>query len=158
MCLTGKGGSGRIDGESETFVCPPLTRNPYGDHESREGLLVSETLRGHVRPGSATTGPICFSSKDHGADAGDVAPTLRAMPHDESHANGGGQVAVSGVRRLTPRECERLQGFPDDYTLVSYRGKLASDGPRYRAIGNSMAVPVMAWIGRRIEDVANWGE
>jgi hypothetical protein len=58
------------------------------------------------------------------------------------------------VRRLTPRECERLQGFPDDYTLVEYRGKPAKDGPRYRAIGNSMAVPVMAWIGRRIAKVA----
>ena len=55
------------------------------------------------------------------------------------------------VRRLTPRECERLQGFPDDYTLITFRGKLAADGPRYRALGNSMAVPVMAWIGRRIE-------
>jgi DNA (cytosine-5)-methyltransferase 1 len=54
------------------------------------------------------------------------------------------------VRRLTPRECERLQGFPDDYTLVQYRKKPAADGPRYRALGNSMAVPVMRWIGERI--------
>jgi DNA (cytosine-5)-methyltransferase 1 len=57
------------------------------------------------------------------------------------------------VRRLTPRECERLQGFPDDYTLVEYRGRLAADGPRYRALGNSMAVPVMGWIGQRIAAV-----
>jgi DNA (cytosine-5)-methyltransferase 1 len=55
------------------------------------------------------------------------------------------------VRRLTPRECERLQGFPDDYTLIPYRGKPAADGPRYKALGNSMAVNVMRWIGRRIE-------
>jgi DNA (cytosine-5)-methyltransferase 1 len=55
------------------------------------------------------------------------------------------------VRRLTPRECERLQGFPDDYTLAPYRGKPAADGPRYRALGNSMAVPCMRWIGERIE-------
>jgi DNA (cytosine-5)-methyltransferase 1 len=54
------------------------------------------------------------------------------------------------VRRLTPRECERLQGFPDDWTLVPYRGKEASDGARYKAMGNSMAVPVMRWIGERI--------
>lgn len=54
------------------------------------------------------------------------------------------------VRRLTPRECERLQGFPDDYTAIEYRGKPAADGPRYRALGNSMAVPVMRWIGQRI--------
>lgn len=57
-----------------------------------------------------------------------------------------------GVRRLTPRECERLQGFPDDWTLVPHRGKPAADGPRYKAIGNSMAVPVMRWIGRRIQE------
>jgi DNA (cytosine-5)-methyltransferase 1 len=54
------------------------------------------------------------------------------------------------VRRLTPRECERLQGFPDDYTAIPYRGKPAADGPRYKALGNSMAVPVMRWIGERI--------
>lgn len=58
------------------------------------------------------------------------------------------------VRRLTPLECERLQGFPDNHTKIPYRGKPAeecSDGPRYKAIGNSMAVPVMRWIGERIE-------
>lgn len=59
-------------------------------------------------------------------------------------------VASHAVRRLTPRECERLQGFPDDYTLVPYRNKPAADGPRYKALGNSMAVPCMAWIGERI--------
>jgi len=53
-------------------------------------------------------------------------------------------------RRLTPRECEHLQGLPDDWTAISYRGKPAADGPRYRAIGNSMAVPVIAWILRRL--------
>ena len=60
------------------------------------------------------------------------------------------------VRRLTPKECERLQGFPDDWTKVPYRGKEVDecpDGPRYKAIGNSMAVPVMRWIGERIEQV-----
>jgi DNA (cytosine-5)-methyltransferase 1 len=58
-----------------------------------------------------------------------------------------------GVRRLTPRECERLQGFPDSWTDVPYRGKQAADGPRYRALGNSMAVPCMFWIGKRIQMV-----
>ena len=58
------------------------------------------------------------------------------------------------IRRLTPRECERLQGFPDDWTLIPYRNKPADqcpDGPRYKACGNSMAVPVMRWIGQRIK-------
>ena len=134
---------------------------------------------------------VAFSAKDYGADAGDVAPTLRAGGHTTSHANGGVMPAVAfnfhksgntgsslgfaeertdclradakapmavyqphmAVRRLTPRECERLQGFPDDYTLIPYRGKPAADGPRYKALGNSMAVPCMAWIGRRIQMV-----
>jgi len=58
------------------------------------------------------------------------------------------------VRRLTPRECERLQGFPDDYTLIPWRKKPASecpDGPRYKALGNSMATNVVTWIGERIQ-------
>ena len=62
-------------------------------------------------------------------------------------------VATTAVRRLTPTECERLQGFPDDHTLIPWRGKAAEncpDGPRYKALGNSMAVPVMRWIGERI--------
>jgi DNA (cytosine-5)-methyltransferase 1 len=57
------------------------------------------------------------------------------------------------VRRLTPMECERLQGFPDGYTLIPYRGKPAADGPRYKALGNSMAVPVMSWIGQWLKAV-----
>lgn len=77
------------------------------------------------------------------------APTL-------SSADSGTQLAPGllqgmSVRRLTPLECERLQGFPDDYTLVTYRNKPAADGPRYKALGNSMAVPVVRWILERIE-------
>ena len=64
-----------------------------------------------------------------------------------------GVAVLSGVRRLVPRECERLQGFPDDYTLIPYKGRSAKDGPRYKALGNSMAVPVMRWIGQRIQMV-----
>lgn len=96
---------------------------------------------------------IAFDAKRYGVGF-DCAPTMRAMNHDGSHANAGGQLAVAtghAVRRLTPRECERLQGFPDDFTLITYRGKPAADGPRYKALGNSMAVPVMRWLGRRID-------
>lgn len=61
-----------------------------------------------------------------------------------------------GVRRLTPVECERLQGFPDNFTNIPWRGKNESpDGLRYAALGNSMAVPVMAWLGKRIDYVQN---
>jgi DNA (cytosine-5)-methyltransferase 1 len=79
-------------------------------------------------------------------------PCLRASSGD---AGGGSEALVSSssVRRLTPRECERLQGMLDDYTLIAWRGKPAEecpDGPRYKAIGNSKAVPVVRWIGQRI--------
>ena len=79
----------------------------------------------------------------------DVA-SLRAASGGSSRS----YVAAMQVRRLTPKECERLQGFPDDYTLIPVRGKQAADGPRYKALGNSMPVPCMAWIGRRLEMVA----
>jgi DNA (cytosine-5)-methyltransferase 1 len=228
----------------------------YGGDGKTVGALAA-------RPGAKQQSYVAFSAKDYGADADDVAPTLRSMGHDRSHANGGGQVAIAfaqnqegdvlssdvmqslgansnatgrnaptiaftlhgsdgttsaasstdvagslrtrapgsienssttavlheqpvawsgeltassdvagtlqrggeggrvdgvmtpqmAVRRLTPRECERLQGFPDDYTLVEYHGKPAADGPRYKALGNSMAVPVMRWIGERIAAV-----
>jgi DNA (cytosine-5)-methyltransferase 1 len=62
-----------------------------------------------------------------------------------------GVLTGMAVRRLTPRECERLQAFPDDYTLITYRGKAAADGPRYKALGNSMCVNNMRWIGQQIE-------
>lgn len=72
----------------------------------------------------------------------ECGPTLRR----------GAQVGAQ-VRRLTPLECERLQAFPDHYTAIQYRNKPAADGPRYRAIGNSMATNVMRWIGQRIQIV-----
>jgi DNA (cytosine-5)-methyltransferase 1 len=89
---------------------------------------------------------------------GETARTLSAR-HDGSPCadRRPDVIAVqAAVRRLTPRECERLQGFPDDYTLIPYRNKPAEqcpDGPRYKALGNSMAVPVMRWIGERIAAV-----
>lgn len=131
------------------------------------------------------------TANDHGADAGSLAPTLRAGGHKSSHANNGIAPAVafsenvrgevresatspaltsgggkpgqgysaamtqSGVRRLTPTECERLQGFPDGHTDIRWKGKPAPDGPRYKSLGNSMAVTVMAWIGQRIDAFEN---
>ncbi len=101
---------------------------------------------------------VAFSGRNRGDDGrgydrppnvtGDIAGTVDTVKP--------GNIAgpTIGVRRLTPRECERLQGFPDDWTLVPHRGKPAADGPRYKAIGNSMAVPVMRWIGKRIMEVS----
>jgi DNA (cytosine-5)-methyltransferase 1 len=76
--------------------------------------------------------------------------TIRSQS-DTEHI--GAVMHSMAIRRLTPKECERLQGFPDDWTKIPYRNKEADqcpDGPRYKACGNSMAVPVMRWIGERI--------
>jgi DNA (cytosine-5)-methyltransferase 1 len=86
----------------------------------------------------------------------ETASTIKARDHKDATD----LVATDSptVRRMTPRECERLQGFPDDYTQISWRGKEAEDCPnghRYKAMGNSMAVPVMKWIGERIQEVEN---
>lgn len=92
--------------------------------------------------------PVAFNS-----DQSEKTRSMGERPGQSPTLRGGGAVSVATamrVRRLTPRECERLQGFPDDYTLIPYRGKPAADGPRYKALGNSMAVPVMRWIGERI--------
>lgn len=197
--------SGRMDFESEAFVVHG-TQDPDVRYEQAHTLGRNNGMENAL---------LAFSCKDHGADAGELAPTLRAMGHGGSHANAGGQVAVcitgeithtlkaegfdgsedgtgrgqpivscrevaqtltsnygkqvdstdsakgpnvvghsESVRRLTPRECERLQGFPDDYTQIPYRNKLASDcpdGPRYKAIGNSKAIAIVHWIGRRLQ-------
>jgi site-specific DNA-cytosine methylase len=99
----------------------------------------------------------------NGNITGDVAATM-GTPGSSSNASGPTVMQSMAVRRLTPVECERLQGFPDSYTLIPITRrqpiegqpcvvKMSADGPRYKALGNSMAVPVMAWIGQRIEQV-----
>lgn len=119
-------------------LSPTLRAMGNGASHANAGgqVAVAVSLRG--RDGSAT------------AELGDeVQNCLRA-------SGGGGDKAhvltAMQVRRLTPRECERLQGFPDDYTLIQVRGKPSADGPRYKALGNSMAVPVMRWIGTQIQN------
>jgi DNA (cytosine-5)-methyltransferase 1 len=85
-----------------------------------------------------------------------TSQTIGSSASDVNHY--GAVLHSMAIRRLTPKECERLQGFPDDWTKVPYRNKEADqcpDGPRYKACGNSMAVPVMRWIGQRIQYVEN---
>jgi len=161
---------GRCDFESETFVVAQCHGNNVGElgtlrkgdggvtsgvpfvaHALRaEGFDASEDGTGRGTP----LVPIAFDCKAGGETSfsiGEIPGALRGEGH------GGGHAAVAslpGVRRLTPRECERLQGFPDDFTLIPYRGKPAADGPRYRALGNSMAVSVVRWIGDRLRIAA----
>jgi len=84
----------------------------------------------------------------------EIAPCLRSgNMYNNSDPMMEAQMFVApqlAVRRLTPGECEKLQGFLPEHTLVPYRNKPAADGPRYKSIGNSFAIPVVAWIGRRI--------
>jgi DNA (cytosine-5)-methyltransferase 1 len=117
-----------------------------------KGPLVQEDVSGTLATGNDQT-IFCRASGQARAETGvGVAPTLAARQHKDPPILGDGIV----LRRLTPTECERLQGFPDGWTQVPYRGRPAGecpDGPRYKAIGNSMAVPVMRWIGKRMQEV-----
>lgn len=92
--------------------------------------------------------------KDYKARMVDVSQPV--MAGGQTHGNQGGDVVQNGmqVRRFTPRECERLQGLPDDWTLIPWRGKPAADcpdGPRYKGIGNGQTVNVMRWLAERIK-------
>ena len=150
-------------GRQNLVVAPPLTGNQYGDHESREGLLVPMPSPG-AAPAFSKNVDMVASVAIRGREGGasvemrtdGTANALRASAGGRRGEGCGAVLHRSAVRRLTPRECERLQGFPDDYTLIPYRGKPAADcadGPRYKALGNSFAVPVMRWIGERIAQV-----
>ena len=117
---------------------------------------VSGTLRAEGENRPSRPSGVCFvqNSRDEvrfvGGD-GDIAGCISA----EGGMKQQNYIAKETyIRRLTPVECERLQGFPDNYTKVPYNGKTAdscSDGPRYKALGNSWAVPCAAWVGKRID-------
>ncbi|WP_073664152.1 DNA cytosine methyltransferase [Pseudomonas aeruginosa] len=117
-------------------------------------VIASVSLRGRATGMTAELGPAvspALRASSGGADKGHVlAPTYEAHFRYTPKVPGGADWSQWRVRRLMPVECERLQGMPDDYTLVPYRGKPAADAPRYKAIGNSMAVPCVAWLGRRL--------
>lgn len=115
----------------------------------------------HIPQGFAFDGLASNSMKSGNPHSGchpaEIAKTVDATRPDPSK-NQGGNAILHGmaVRRLTPRECERLQGFPDDYTRIPWRGKPAQecpDGNRYKAVGNSWAVPKFSWLGERIKMV-----
>ena len=111
---------------------------------------VDVDLCGALKVGGSA--PIATCTTQYGNE---VAGTLMAKGDSSPCPDKGANVVSDGyvVRRLTPTECERLQGFPDGWTKVAYRGKPAEecpDTPRYKALGNTMAVPVMRWIGERI--------
>ncbi len=128
----------------------PAVMQPSVTHTLRgRGFDASEDGTGRGTPLVAQPSTV-FQDSQYGVAEYDSAGTLRAGRIPEH------QMTISPtmqVRRLTPVECERLQGFPDGYTDIRPRGKDTPDGPRYKALGNSMAVPVMRWIGERIAEV-----
>jgi DNA (cytosine-5)-methyltransferase 1 len=120
-----------------------------------ERLSGTQCIRAeNISPALGAANPTAVAFDLRGREGG----AMLEGPHETANiraASGGSSRSYVAlpmqVRRLTTRECERLQGFPDDYTLVPNRGKTAADGPRFKALGNSMAVPCMAWLGHRIE-------
>lgn len=133
------------------FDCKASGRNGFGVGETAPTLRAMGHKDSHTNAG----GQVAVALQQNASGElrlGDAAFTLSTNT-SASGRNTAMAMTAMQVRRLTPRECERLQGFPDDYTLIPYRGKLAADGPRYKSLGNSMAVPVMRWIGMRIATV-----
>lgn len=148
---------------------PACMRRPKGTEVKfapKEGVPCMASTHSNACTGSETGERLVPHA---GKDATTVAFAFAQNERDEVRFIGGGGDHVGaipaspgikqsshvlenlGVRRLTPTECERLQGFPDGWTDIEYRGKPAPDTQRYKALGNSMAVPVIQWIGRRIE-------
>ncbi|QLO47361.1 phage N-6-adenine-methyltransferase [Enterobacter cloacae] len=150
-CLTAKGQ--RIDFEVETFAV-------HGTQDPDTNRELAHTLgRNNGQENAIVTEP--FTLAIRGRSEGSTVEVRNDGTANALLTPNGGRVGMGvgaigwgmQVRRLTPIECERLQGFPDNHTLIGWRGKDADecpDGPRYKAIGNSMAVPVMRWIGERI--------
>jgi DNA (cytosine-5)-methyltransferase 1 len=128
------------------------------DSRVKGPLEVAPTVHAKYGTGGGNVPLVCETPKTiHQNQLGDVHVTENMTGTIIAGASVSRQQLVyhaMQVRKLTPRECERLQGFPDDWTLIPWKGKDAEqcpDGPRYKAVGNSMAVPVMRWIGERIE-------
>jgi DNA (cytosine-5)-methyltransferase 1 len=141
-CIT-RGVGQRYDFETETF---PIA---FGAQNSAsQGDSVSE----HVTPTLDKSKTPAVALDIYNQSVSELSQSVtgqggNTMPHG---------LIDRKVRRLTPIECERLQGFPDNYTQIPWRNKEPEncpDGPRYKAMGNSMAVPVMHWIGKRIQMV-----
>lgn len=145
-----------VDGESETFVTHALRADGFDASEDGTGRgtplmfdLAQITSPTHRRVPGAGQESVAFNWQGGG--------TQTSLGYDPDSGLAGvlsshqtPAVAGCSVRRLTPTECERLMGFPDSWTNVPHRKKPAADGPRYHALGNSIAVPVLRWVGNRI--------
>lgn len=156
------GDSNSENAANKAFGLAQNTRNEVrivGDGTISGSITANQGMKQTTFACTGGTYPIAMGDLNaHTAICRNVCPTLKcggdgAMVASEIGDKHTGLSPIL-VRRLTPLECERLQGFPDGHTLIAWKGKPAEecpDGPRYKAIGNSMAVPVMRWLGERIE-------
>jgi DNA (cytosine-5)-methyltransferase 1 len=161
----GKGNANVGDGSVSPTLCKPSGNDVHAVAFNFQG----GSQQDQILTGDAVCPALAHASNSHGGHhqpkvAQIIAPSLTAT-NDPSRSPQSSEVtqqvaavhaSTMTVRRLSARECERLQGFPDDWTLIPWRKKPASecpDGPRYKALGNSMACNCMAWIGERI---AKW--
>ena len=167
---------GRVTCDRGTGLGPKTLQVHCGCNGGGKGALIQNEMSATLSTVNNQTLFVPTRRTEVGDSGGQHVPNATAVPYREGSfaqfvegefgtlkasggcLGGGSETIITElpkyhVRKLTPRECERLQGFPDDWTMVPYRGKSAEDcpdGPRYKAIGNSMAVPVMRWIGERI--------
>ena len=118
--------------------------------EGGDGQRCGALSTGGGKPGQGVP-MVAVQASQSGVRLNETVGTLDANYGSRRH---NGVMSNMQVRRLTPTECARLQGFPDDYLDILYRGKAAADGPKYKALGNSWAVPVVRWIGARIQEAA----
>lgn len=156
---------GDIGGGSETIIAFNGRQYPVSGEVT--GALDTDPLTQCIclqqnASGELRTGDVCGTLSTNSNASGRNTPMIAATVTAKWAKGTGGPSGDEcqnllaqhlQVRRLLPVEAERLQGFPDGYTAIPYRGKPASDGPRYKALGNSMAVPVIKWIGERIQMV-----
>jgi DNA (cytosine-5)-methyltransferase 1 len=141
---------GRNNGAENVLVQPiAFNSKDYGSDATTDMSPTLRSLGAYDANGGgsmAVAQPIAFDWK-MGSKARSISINEDQSPTLGMQADRYAVTQAMAVRRLTPRECERLQGFPDDYTNIPK----AADGPRYKALGNSMAVPVMRWIGQRVQ-------
>jgi len=156
-----KGSGGPSGNECGLFVAHKVYETHPADSRVKEMGDVCQTVTSRWGTGGGNVPLVQAYSIREDAKANNfsatpltVTPALQAMqPSVQSHH---AQTFIAGnmaVRRLTPRECERLQGFKDDYTVIPWKKGESPDGHRYKALGNSMAVPVMKWIGEKINEI-----
>lgn len=169
--------AGHFGGMSEAHISDPIRADGASCGGGSEAICVTGPITHALKAdgfdgsedGTGRGQPIVYGSGvettgyqgDKVYGSGDVGPCLASQGGNNGGGAGFLKHHAHQVRRLTPVECERLQGFPDSYTAIPWRKKPAEDcpdGPRYKALGNSMAVPVIRWIGARIEKALGGGQ